>query len=309
MGRRIGTLLGMLGCAAVWGTGAAAQDLDAGKSPAQLFGKRCAACHRGPGGLGAGKDPRALAGFLAQHYTSSRATAATLSGYLAGVGGDPGAARARTRTEPPPEPQAPAPQRPATAQGPDRGPQAPDPEGAAPVPARTADPQEARAAARERQKRRERREALENARALAREAKPVQPPRLGLPSVSSDPPPPIVSVAPVPVPQRSGAAAAATDGSAAQSTAERPPEAGNAPGAVADTARSAEAPAPARAVHEGPREQLANPEPTRAPLPPNAETGPPPPSFQGGEGRPSPPDAPVRGTGKADPAAPSSGSF
>ena len=215
MGRTVLILLGMMGPAVALGVwGAAAQDLDAGKSPAQLFSNSCAACHRGPQGLGAGRDPRAVAGFLAQHYTSSRASAAALAGYLVGVGGDPRAARARTRTEPPTVPQAAAPQGAMPQAGPGETPGRAVPQGpqAAPgaVAVRTPDPEEARAAAaRERQKRRERREAIENARAAEQRA--AQAARPGLPSVSSDPPPAIVSVLPIPVPAASAGPATPND--------------------------------------------------------------------------------------------------
>jgi hypothetical protein len=69
-----------------------AQDLDAGKTPAQLFSSHCSACHRTPQGLV--KQSFGLAGFLRQHYTSSAATASALAAYVTSAGPDPRAARA-----------------------------------------------------------------------------------------------------------------------------------------------------------------------------------------------------------------------
>jgi hypothetical protein len=70
---------------------ARAQDLDAGKTPAQLFSSHCSACHRTPQGLA--KQTFGLASFLRQHYTSSPATASALAAYVAAAGPDPRATR------------------------------------------------------------------------------------------------------------------------------------------------------------------------------------------------------------------------
>ena len=87
--------------------GARAQDLDAGKTPAQLFSSHCSACHRTPQGLA--KQSFGLTGFLRQHYTSSAATASALAAYVAAAGPDPraartppGAPRGGRQAEPPP---------------------------------------------------------------------------------------------------------------------------------------------------------------------------------------------------------------
>jgi hypothetical protein len=77
------TVLTVLGSA----TGlAVAQDLDANKSPQQLFTLNCVACHQSPRGLAKRAGP-GLASFLRQHYTSGPPTAAALAGYLNSVGG------------------------------------------------------------------------------------------------------------------------------------------------------------------------------------------------------------------------------
>lgn len=60
-------------------------DLNAGKSGAQLFASNCAACHRSPGGLARGRDPRRIAGFLLQHYTARPQHAGAIANYLVSV--------------------------------------------------------------------------------------------------------------------------------------------------------------------------------------------------------------------------------
>src|SRR5690349_23179517 len=47
------------------------QNLEAGKSPSQIFAGTCTACHKGPRGLLRTVSPSSLQGFLRQHYTSS----------------------------------------------------------------------------------------------------------------------------------------------------------------------------------------------------------------------------------------------
>jgi hypothetical protein len=75
---------------------ASAQDLDQGKTPAQLFSSNCTACHKTPQGLGKGNSPGAIASFLRQHYTTGTATATALASYVAAAGPAP-APRAATR--------------------------------------------------------------------------------------------------------------------------------------------------------------------------------------------------------------------
>ena len=61
---------------------ATAQNLEAGKSPAQIFSNTCNACHRSPRGLLRTVPPGSLPGFLREHYTTSREMAQQLSGFL-----------------------------------------------------------------------------------------------------------------------------------------------------------------------------------------------------------------------------------
>ena len=59
-----------------------AQNLDAGKSPAQIFSGTCSACHKGARGLLKTVPPGSLPGFLRQHYTTSSEMASQLSAFL-----------------------------------------------------------------------------------------------------------------------------------------------------------------------------------------------------------------------------------
>jgi hypothetical protein len=63
-----------------------AQNLEAGKSPSQIYGGTCAACHKSPRGLLKTVGPGSLPGFLRQHYTTSSEMASVLSAYLVSNG-------------------------------------------------------------------------------------------------------------------------------------------------------------------------------------------------------------------------------
>lgn len=71
------------------GGAAKAQDLSAGKTPAQLFHSNCAMCHKSPRGLAAAGEKAGglfgLENFLAQHYTASGRSAAMIADYLKSV--------------------------------------------------------------------------------------------------------------------------------------------------------------------------------------------------------------------------------
>lgn len=60
----------------------AAQNLEAGKSPAQIFASTCAICHKSPHGLLKTVPPGSLPGFLRQHYTTSSGMAGAMSAYV-----------------------------------------------------------------------------------------------------------------------------------------------------------------------------------------------------------------------------------
>jgi hypothetical protein len=65
----------------------AVENLEAGKSPAQIFAGTCNACHKSPRGLLRSVPPSSLPGFLRQHYTTSSDMASVLASYLVANGG------------------------------------------------------------------------------------------------------------------------------------------------------------------------------------------------------------------------------
>lgn len=119
------------------GPALAQEDLNRGKSPAQLFASDCADCHRSPRALGKRDNANTLAGFLRVHYTASRESAGAIANYLVSLGPDPRAgserpatrsrpAAAREQSKPGPEPQPAAkPAEPAPPTPPEPIPQAP----------------------------------------------------------------------------------------------------------------------------------------------------------------------------------------
>jgi hypothetical protein len=62
------------------------QNLEAGKSPSQIFAGTCTACHKSPRGLLRTVAPGSLQGFLRQHYTTSPQMASLLAGFLVSNG-------------------------------------------------------------------------------------------------------------------------------------------------------------------------------------------------------------------------------
>jgi outer membrane biosynthesis protein TonB len=68
----------------------AQENLDSGKTGAQLFAANCAACHKSPQALSKSGGLFGLSGFLREHYTSSRETAATIATYLESLSPAPG---------------------------------------------------------------------------------------------------------------------------------------------------------------------------------------------------------------------------
>ena len=65
---------------------AQATNLEAGKTPSQLFAQTCNACHKSPRGLLKSVAPGSLPGFLRQHYTTSSDMAGVLASYLVSNG-------------------------------------------------------------------------------------------------------------------------------------------------------------------------------------------------------------------------------
>ncbi len=95
----LATVTLLIGCFAA--DPAQAQNLEAGKSPSQIFAGTCTACHKGPRGLLRTVPAGSLQGFLRQHYTTSPEMASLLAGFLVSngaadtrfVGGQPKPAR------------------------------------------------------------------------------------------------------------------------------------------------------------------------------------------------------------------------
>jgi hypothetical protein len=82
------------------GQASAQENLDSGKTPAQLFTSDCAICHKTPSGLSKGGKALGgllgLQGFLREHYTASREAAAAIAAYVqAADRGPPPAERKR----------------------------------------------------------------------------------------------------------------------------------------------------------------------------------------------------------------------
>lgn len=82
MGRALSlAAAGVLGCL-VASPGQAEQNLDAGKSAAQIFNGNCGACHRSAKGLLKTVSPSSLPEFLREHYTTGSEMAQALTAYL-----------------------------------------------------------------------------------------------------------------------------------------------------------------------------------------------------------------------------------
>lgn len=76
----LATVTLLIGCLSA--ASAQAQNLEAGKSPSQIFASTCTACHKSPRGLLKSVPAGSLPGFLRQHYTTSSDMAGVLASYL-----------------------------------------------------------------------------------------------------------------------------------------------------------------------------------------------------------------------------------
>src|ERR1039458_5714011 len=72
----------LVNCWAAFPAWAQAQNLEAGKSPSQIFAGTCNACHKSPRGLLKTVSAGSLPGFLRQHYTTRGDMASLLSSFL-----------------------------------------------------------------------------------------------------------------------------------------------------------------------------------------------------------------------------------
>ena len=70
----------------------AQENLDLGKTPAQLYAADCAICHKSPQGMTKNVGPFGLSNFLREHYTASRQSAAAIAAYVESVDKGPPAA-------------------------------------------------------------------------------------------------------------------------------------------------------------------------------------------------------------------------
>jgi cell pole-organizing protein PopZ len=64
------------------GSAAAQENLDSGKTPAELYASDCAICHKSPRGLAQTGGILGVQAFLREHYTASREAAAAIAAYL-----------------------------------------------------------------------------------------------------------------------------------------------------------------------------------------------------------------------------------
>ena len=86
--RRVACIFGVVGSLAAAPAGAQ-ENLDSGKSGAQLFASNCALCHKSAQALRKSGGPLGLSGFLREHYTSGRESAAIIATYLESFGTPP----------------------------------------------------------------------------------------------------------------------------------------------------------------------------------------------------------------------------
>ncbi|MBR0956956.1 hypothetical protein [Bradyrhizobium japonicum] len=82
----LATVLLLIGFGSADSVLAQATNLEAGKTPSQLFAQTCNACHKSPRGLLKSVAPGSLPGFLRQHYTTSSDMAGVLASYLVSNG-------------------------------------------------------------------------------------------------------------------------------------------------------------------------------------------------------------------------------
>lgn len=79
------------------GAASAQENLEAGKTPAQLYASDCAICHKSPHGLTKGVRIFGLDSFLRVHYTSSHQSAAAIAAYLQAIDREPAPPAARSK--------------------------------------------------------------------------------------------------------------------------------------------------------------------------------------------------------------------
>ena len=96
--RGIGLAAGLLALALA-APAAAQENLDSGKTGAQLYAADCAICHKSPQALKKSGGIFGLSSFLREHYTASRESAAAIASYLDSVGSPPAQKKAAGATK------------------------------------------------------------------------------------------------------------------------------------------------------------------------------------------------------------------
>jgi hypothetical protein len=82
----LATVTLLAGCLAIGSAHAQVTNLEAGKSPSQIFAGTCNACHKSPRGLLKTVPASSLPSFLRQHYTTSSDMASVLASFLVSNG-------------------------------------------------------------------------------------------------------------------------------------------------------------------------------------------------------------------------------
>ena len=95
-------IFGVVGVLAAAPAGAQ-ENLDAGKSGAQLFAANCAICHKSAQGLNKSTGPFGLSNFLREHYTTSRESASVIAAYVESLGRAPEPAKRAGAAKRPPK--------------------------------------------------------------------------------------------------------------------------------------------------------------------------------------------------------------
>ena len=96
--RGIGLAAGLLALALA-APAAAQENLDSGKTGAQLYAADCAICHKSAQALKKSGGIFGLSSFLREHYTASRESAAAIASYLDTVGNPPAQKKAAGATK------------------------------------------------------------------------------------------------------------------------------------------------------------------------------------------------------------------
>src|SRR3954454_12442962 len=82
----LATVTLLIGCFTAGCAVAQLTNLEAGKSPSQIFAGTCNACHKSPRGLLKTVPASSLSGYLRQHYTTSSDMASVLASFLVSNG-------------------------------------------------------------------------------------------------------------------------------------------------------------------------------------------------------------------------------